>query len=442
MPGRTLPAKHTKPLPLSLVNLHVTGKQHLLGRDGSSVPAVCEDLVGLHATSNTTPYLSLFNRIAAFQVKDLERELYLSKHLVRIRGIRGTFFLVTRRQLPVIAKATQAPQERILRSLARWGVQYREFQSLSKQIIRIVSRGPKTAPEIKKEIPPALLKGLTLQQGRRIIRRSNLNEVLNLLVLQRRVWSRTEPLQWERVSWDGYGSRFFESMTRVVYSIGQEEELDSPTSDEAKARLAEMYILRYGPVTFEDVAWWMGESRAAVEQLLKPFKGQLLAVRIRGLPQEFLLHETDFQNLQNAKADETLVRFLPYEDPYAKGFKLKERVIPSRLERLVYTMGNALPTVLVDGMVVGTWSTTVNEQGLQLNVGKLVPLNNSLKARIQEEGQNMGKFLMRDARVTVSIRAGRTSKWQSISLSVRPSSRSTITSRARARNGRSSATTT
>ncbi len=404
-------------------------------RDGTNAVTVCDDLIGLHATSNTTPYLSLFNRINGFQVGDLERELYSTKGLVRVRAMRGTFFLVSSRRLPLIMKVTQVPQQTILRSLSRWRVSYRDFASLSRQILHILSRGAKTAPEIKREISPAILNKLVLRQGRRILSRSNLHEVLNLLVLQRRVWSLSEPLQWEKVNWDGYGSTFFESMTRVVYSTAPEEEPSTMTTDDAKAKLAELYIKQYGPVTVEDVAWWIGGSPKNMQRILEGLFEGLVQVRIRGFPEQFLMDSRDLQGLEEQEQEVSVVRFLPYEDPYVKGFKLKERLIPDKLVPLAYTMGNALPTVLVDGRIVATWNVTVRGPELRLNVGQLVPLKSSLKSMIRNEGQMLGKFLMKESQVNVSVRVGRTSKWQAISLSARPNGKSANTCRPRARNG-------
>ena len=132
----------------SKINGYLLAKHHLMKRDGQNVCAVADDLLGLHATSNVTPYVSLFNRIEKFSPQDLTRAIYEHGRLARIRAMRGTFFLVTPHLLPTMTKATQFSKDRLNKSLANAGISSAEFRTVSKQILESVSRGPKSLPEI------------------------------------------------------------------------------------------------------------------------------------------------------------------------------------------------------------------------------------------------------------------------------------------------------
>ena len=103
----------------SQTNSHLLAKHHLMKRDGKDVCAIADDLLGLHATSNITPYISLFNRIEKFSTEDLTRAIYDQGGLVRIRAMRGTFFLVTQLLLSTMTTATQFSKDRLNKSLAR-----------------------------------------------------------------------------------------------------------------------------------------------------------------------------------------------------------------------------------------------------------------------------------------------------------------------------------
>ncbi|MCC7573376.1 MAG: hypothetical protein KO464_08305 [Candidatus Methanofastidiosum sp.] len=54
---------------LSKVNNFLLRKQHLTGNTKvQSVAQVAKDILGLHATYASTPYLSLFNRVKRFMI--------------------------------------------------------------------------------------------------------------------------------------------------------------------------------------------------------------------------------------------------------------------------------------------------------------------------------------------------------------------------------------
>src|SRR3989441_7936412 len=170
-------------LSISEANRLVMVKHHLLRPSRKGSVGVADDLCGLHATSSITPYLSLFNRIDGFSPEDLNRELNL-KRLQRVRAMRGTLFLVSREMFPVVAIATRASEDKIDRALLRWHISNEEFQTVSKAILSTLNQHSKTIVEIKRDISSRLSKTMTLKVGWRIMKRTNVDEVLNLLILQ------------------------------------------------------------------------------------------------------------------------------------------------------------------------------------------------------------------------------------------------------------------
>ncbi len=364
---------------------------------------MADDLVGLHATSNLTPYLSLFNRIERFSPDDLDEELYRRKSLVRIRAMRGTFFLFTQRLLPIAVEATQFSPERVSKSLAHAGISAGEFEKLSKLMLNCLASGPKTLPEIKRDVSRESSRSLDWKRGRRVTRRTNLGVVLQLLLIQRRVQSQPEKMEWKSIDWDGYGTRTFTRIRKVTYRSASTPEVGSTIEGEAKAKLAELYIKQYGPVTVDDIAWWMDETRPEVLRLLARLPGKLPSIRIPGHADRLLLHPDDLPVLQKTREVDDCVRFLPYEDPYAKSRKLRELVIPKALEGQVYPMGNALPTVISNGKIIGTWNLMADAETARVNVKRLAPTKRKTMNRIVEEGRRLGAFLFGERPVRVSL---------------------------------------
>src|SRR3989441_9658480 len=273
----------------SQTNSHLLAKHHLMKRDGKDVCAIADDLLGLHATSNITPYISLFNRIEKFSTEDLTRAIYDQGGLVRIRATRGTFFLVTQLLLSTMTKATQFSKDRVNKSLANAGISSAEFQTVSKLILDSVSERPKSLPEIKRELSSAHARTLDWRRGRRITRRTNLGVVLHVLLLQRRGQSLPDKIEWKSTHWDGYRTRTFTRIKKVTYALSSIPNSDSVGLEEAKAKLAELYVNRYGPVTIDDIAWWMDEPKPAVLRFINRLSDKLARIRIAGSPRDFLL---------------------------------------------------------------------------------------------------------------------------------------------------------
>src|SRR2546422_3265291 len=406
-------------LSISEANRLVMVKNHLLRQSGKgSVVGVADDLCGLHATSSITPYLSLFNRIDGFSPEDLNLELGL-KRLQRVRAMRGTLFLVSREMFPVVAIATRASEDKILRALLRWHISNQEFQTVSKAILSTLNQHSKTIVEIKRDVPRKFSRTIARKMGWRVMKRTKLDEVLNLLVVQGRLQSQAEPLVWNDVKWDGYGLRFFSAIRKITYSPTQTGTDDILNTNSARTKLVELYIRRYGPVAIDDIAWWMDLPRTAVANIVESISAKLAKIRIKGLGQEFLLHEQELDTLQNLDQEDSSVHFLSYEDPYTKGFKLKQRLIDRNFERIAYPMGGALPTLLVDGRIVGTWSITIADHVLRLLVRKFVPLESITIEKVREEGQRLGRFLRREMASEVTIEGDK--RWRQIIATSRPS---------------------
>jgi hypothetical protein len=74
------------------INHFVLKKQHLAGSTSTDLVQIVRDVGGLHATSSTTPYLSLLARMPRFEKADLDSALYEQRTLGKIRCVRKTIY--------------------------------------------------------------------------------------------------------------------------------------------------------------------------------------------------------------------------------------------------------------------------------------------------------------------------------------------------------------
>ena len=93
---------------LEKVNQFVLHKQHLTADSKlNKIAQVVKDLIGLHATIATTPYLSLLARTRNFQKEFLEEELYIKRTLGKIRCMRKTVHILPKEMIPIAFSATE-----------------------------------------------------------------------------------------------------------------------------------------------------------------------------------------------------------------------------------------------------------------------------------------------------------------------------------------------
>ena len=76
---------------------------HLLSRPGISVVATASVVVGLHNTSQVSPYLSLRARLPGFAREDFDAAAWHRWDLIRFRAMRMTMFVFPRDLVEIAA---------------------------------------------------------------------------------------------------------------------------------------------------------------------------------------------------------------------------------------------------------------------------------------------------------------------------------------------------
>jgi len=317
---------------LEKVNQFVLRKQHLTDDSKSNnIAQVVEDLIGLHATGPTTPYLSLLARTRNFQKEFLEEELYIKRTLGKIRCMRKTVHILPKEMIPVAFSATRKSVELASEKYSQYlGVSREEYESIARQILKVLKGKAMDTSEIKQSLKTE----------------RNISPIVNLMCDQG-LLIRGKPAK----SWKSniHSYHLFEDYFPSL-------NLNAIDEATAKELLIRNYISSFGPVTANDVAWWSGFLKGEVKQILKRLEDQITQLEVSGLDKSFLMFDSDICSLEASRSRDT-VNLLPSLDPYLMGYKDRERYLDSEYYDNVFDRGgNATSTILLNGKVIGVWN--------------------------------------------------------------------------------------
>jgi hypothetical protein len=318
---------------LDRVNHFALRQQHLT--DDSRIDdiiQIAKDIVGLHATSTTTPYLALYARTHHFGKEHLDEELYLKRNLAKIRCMRKTLYILPKEMLPLAYAATGKMAREASRRYAEFrGVSPEKYEVMSKSVLALLKGREMSVFEVKKALKPqvdvASLLSLMCDQG--------------LLVRGRR-----------GKGWKDKNHKY--ALFREYFP-----DVDLARIDETEARtlLLQYYLHSFGPVTENDIVWWIGLTKAAVRKALGDIRGQLVQVEIDEIGGGFIMLGSDWDIMKNiGPFKRPTVNLLPSLDPYLMGYRQRERYLElENYDRIFDRSGNAVSSIMLNGRVVGVW---------------------------------------------------------------------------------------
>ncbi|MEM3694906.1 MAG: winged helix DNA-binding domain-containing protein [Candidatus Bathyarchaeia archaeon] len=365
---------------------YVLHKHHLLeGSQVENILQVVNDVIALHATSVGTPYLSLFARMKRFQRDQLDEEFYVKRNLIRLELMRGTLFIVSTELAPMLFQATKTSERQLAYFIRKWGINARECEELVERLCEVLKGGEKTLQEIKRSLPREIVRSVTFKAGNQVYRATNVSVVLQVLTRKGIVISEKSPGKLGITR----GNRF--ALLKEKYP---RLNLDSVGEEEAKVMLLRSYVRAFGPVTEEDVAWWTGFGRAEVRNALADIAEELVTVKICGFKGNYMMLKGDYEEFVKFKP---LVKcslvLLPYEDPYTKGYKIRNRLVDSTLEKRVYVGGGVLPTILLNGEIIGVWNRSIEEGKGPIKLNLFSSVDKNIERKLIEKAEEIGKLM-------------------------------------------------
>ncbi|KJE21201.1 Winged helix DNA-binding domain [Frankia torreyi] len=133
-----------------------------------------------------------------------------------------------------------------------------------------------------------------------------------------------------------------------------------PDPRSATRMLLRAYFDRYGPATLGDATWWSALSQTAVLDALDDPETALLEVATPWSPSPAYMAADRYDQFNAADPDTytTGLQMLAHEDVALKAYaETRTRYLADLAPRQAFNqIGEALPTVLLDGEVCGTWS--------------------------------------------------------------------------------------
>jgi hypothetical protein len=352
------------------VNAFLLRRQHLTPETRiRDVLQIVRDTGGLHATSGTTPYLSLLARSRAFKRASLDRELYQSRTLVRIRCVRGTIYMQTRDWMAAYLAATRrrnlAQAEAYTR---RAGISDHRYAALSAEITALLVGAALPASSIRRAL------GL---QG----------DISSLLyrMCDEGLLLRDQPEEGR-----GYQARCY----RLFREVFPDVEAERMEETAARQAVVEQYLRCFGPATEDDVVWWTGFGKSEVRRAMAALAGRLVEVTLGADRRPALLLREDLAPLQATRpGEEPVVVLLPILDGYLMGYRERNRYLRPAHRAFVFDRGgNVTSTILVDGTIAGVWDWE-DEPRPQMRLHYLMKLRRETCALIEASARQVGHFL-------------------------------------------------
>lgn len=315
------------------------------------LPTIADDLVALHSTDPVTVFLSAMARMQNPSIRAVEKTLYGDRRLVRHHAMRRTLWVATPEVVRLMhAAATRrlvGPEHRrTTRLLAENGVADPDAwlaDARERILAALHEHGPMNTRELGRRVP-ALGQKLQLAPGKKYAATVSAHtRVLLQLGFEGKI-VRTRPASW--IS----GAYTWAAMDDWLEGgIGDLDEREAATA------LAGRWLARFGPATITDLRWWTGWTAALTKHALAACGAE--PVDLAGPPgqggEPGWVAPGDQHPVGPA---DPWVALLPSLDPTTMGWKQRDWYLDPACVDVFDSMGNAGPTIWVDGRVVGGWA--------------------------------------------------------------------------------------
>jgi hypothetical protein len=179
------------------------------------------------------------------------------------------------------------------------------------------------------------------------------------------------------------------------------------TIDEGMARqqLLKKYLSCYGPASPQDFACWSGMLTSEARQIIEENKS-LRQVQLEGSREELWMLKEDFTILEKTDLEaEVPSRLLPKYDSYLMGHKNRSRIIRDEMLQKVYrpVVGEVAATVLINGRIVGTWTSSRTKKALRISVKPLEKFTEKKLSSLRPVANDFAQFLgVEEAQIALS----------------------------------------
>ncbi|MBZ0274902.1 MAG: winged helix DNA-binding domain-containing protein [Anaerolineae bacterium] len=159
--------------------------------------------------------------------------------------------------------------------------------------------------------------------------------------------------------------------------------------EESLAELARRYFASHGPATLQDFARWGGLTIGDAKAGLHDVTHHLISETING---EVCWWAADAPDPRSF--DLSGVYLLPGFDEYVIGYGNRRDVLPDEYADRIIPGGNGifLPTIVLDGQVIGTWKRTLKKSAVSITLNPFTRLDVA-QERLMAAAQSYSDFM-------------------------------------------------
>ncbi|WP_237388095.1 DNA glycosylase AlkZ-like family protein [Xenorhabdus sp. Sc-CR9] len=320
--------------------------EHFERFERATVKEVAEAYIGVYSNRPTSwlAFLARNNNVERTKVISMEAD----PELVRIPGMRRSKFLLPQSLAATVFGATRLPLVNHEWRLRDVGLTLADYRKILSELTEFTI----SAPVRLKDIGNAF--GLTGPQARAYVSVATYDGVL-IRIPPPNIWS-----------------------NRWLYAAPPNGLLQSNdtllTSEWLLQDIAARYIKHYGPVTIDDLAWWLSISKERSRLLMESSMACEIGNGVWiSITRQELFEQCISKTAQNLNTD---VRFLPAWDPLVMGYAPGSRQrICLGLDKIrgYDAAGNGLPVVLMGARAVATWGMKVNgsKRSIQIDLSNV-----------------------------------------------------------------------
>ncbi|MBX3085194.1 MAG: AlkZ family DNA glycosylase [Anaerolineae bacterium] len=353
------------------INRATLARQLLLDRvDWTPLEAI-HQLLGLQAQVPREPYIGLWSRLTNFRREDLT-QLLDQRAVVRATLMRSTLHLFASDDYLLLRATLQPALTRALYSFFGQNARDLDVPWLIKHMRAHLEVEPHTFTDLR----PVL---------------TNLDPDSDTEAMAYALRTHVPLVQVPAASKWGYPNN--PAFATVEAWLGA-----SIDPDANPRALILRYLAAFGPAYPRDVQVWSGLTNLLeVVEALKPELQVYHDERgkeVLDLP-DFALPDEDIP---------APIRFLPEYDNLILSHADRSRFVPDEFRKLVFlSAGRVRATVLIDGMVAGTWKAERLKDAAALVITPFAPLSAELQASLADEARRLIRFIEEDA-ATVDVR--------------------------------------
>jgi hypothetical protein len=384
--------KTKKPVSLTHMNSWRMHRQ-VLDRpfESRSLLDLVNNIGWIYSPGCSTPYLSLWARLASFKTEDLNKLVFDERKLVQLETLRGCTMLVPRSQAAVALRIRPRTYTELAKQARQqMPVTDAEMDKLKTKLLEELEGGSKTTEQMLAAVPRNLIKDFG-PDLKRIGFTNSLSLALNLLkedgrVIKIQTKRRLDSTEYSYI---------------LLSQLLPEVDPFAMRNQEAWARLATQYFKAESPARARDFAWWAGINVTDAIKGIEEVKPKLVPVAIEGSKDEYLIPESDLQEFYSFSPQDSPFNLIPYRDIYLKG----QREIVDRFLRTEHAdkpfsrwkgklINDPIATIVRDGQVVGVWEWNQETDEIDLILFEKTPA--PVEKAIRKRASALANFIRTD----------------------------------------------